>query len=317
MRIVHSALILLAAIALASCTKSLTQEELALLEQMMQERSSVQSDIASAETEFARYSGGLVSALIKARIEVLKTTDALIQQRMHAIQSGAPVSLQTNVTAADPQRAAELLIEIQNQEAELERAKLEAAKYSGGLVHAMALSTVATKAQTIATLRHAQIVAKYGLAHAGPSQPTDQTATTPPQSILATPAAEDADASEALRNEIVSVRILNKKHSEQSYQEFIFFDLEFTAVGLDRPSRAIKGTLNINDLFGERKLGVGWTIDLPMKPGGTVTEKGAGFKYNQFTSSHQWVRSTKLADMAATFTVSSILYEDGTRRDLE
>ena len=295
-------------------TKSLSPEHVALLEQLRSERTSLKSDIVAAETEAAKYSGGLLSALIKTRIEVLKTSDALIQQRIHAIESGAPVSLQTSVSAADPQRSDQLLAEIQNHEAELERAKAEASKYSGGLVHAMALSTVATKAQTIAMLKHAQLTAKYGLGPATLSSPPDLGAPSP--QFTSADRGKDRAAG-TLKNEIVAVRLLNKKHAEQSYQEFIFFDIEFTAVGLDKPTRAIKGTLNINDLFGEQKLGVGWTIDLPMTPGEAVTEKGTGFKYNQFTSSHQWVRSTRISDMEATFTVDSILYADGTRRDLD
>jgi hypothetical protein len=62
---------------------------------------------------------------------------------------------------------------------------------------------------------------------------------------------------------------------------------------------------------------VGWTIDDPIGPGDKDVEKGTGFEYNQFKDSHQWVRSTDLADMTASFTVASILYEDGTRLDLE
>jgi hypothetical protein len=60
-----------------------------------------------------------------------------------------------------------------------------------------------------------------------------------------------------------------------------------------------------------------WTIDKPIKPGETIEEKGSGFKYNQFIDSHNWVLNTQIANLKATFTVSSILYQDGTRRDFE
>lgn len=308
-------LLMLAAV--AGCSKSLTLEELALLEQLTLERSSVQKEIASAEAEAGKYSGGLVLGLIQARVETLKLTDALLQQRVLAIQSGAPITVTSPVGSADPKRSSDLLAEIREQEADLLRAREEAAKYSGGLVHAMALSTVATRAQTIATLKHAQLVAKYGLANVVPAATPDPVAASTPELAPLTGDGEGEEGNDTLQDEIVRVRILKKEYAEQSYQDFIFFDLEFSGVGLDRPTRAIKGTLNINDLFGERKLGVSWTIELPMTPNGTVTEKGTGFKYNQFQSPHQWVRSTKLADMTATFTVNSILYEDGSRRDFE
>lgn len=117
--------------------------------------------------------------------------------------------------------------------------------------------------------------------------------------------------------EIVSVSMGRKWYAKQDYQDYVFFDLSFTGVGLDKPAKAIKGTLNITDLFGEPKMKINWTLDQSMVPGETISENGNGFKYNQFIDSHQWVRMTDLSSMSATFTVHSILYEDGTRRDYE
>jgi hypothetical protein len=59
------------------------------------------------------------------------------------------------------------------------------------------------------------------------------------------------------------------------------------------------------------------TIDKPIKPGVTIEEKGMGFKFNQFSDPHQWVRATQVSEMKTPFTVNSILYQDGTRRDIE
>lgn len=119
------ALLLVAAITMVGCARSLSQEELAVLEQLTLERASLQSEIAAAETEAAKYNGGLVVGLIRLRIETLKSTDALIHQRIHAVQSGAPMTVSTPVSVADPQRSAELLVEIRNQEADLERARTD------------------------------------------------------------------------------------------------------------------------------------------------------------------------------------------------
>ena len=58
-----------------------------------------------------------------------------------------------------------------------------------------------------------------------------------------------------------------------------------------------------------------WTIDEPPQPGETIVEKGSGFEYNQFLDPHRWVRATDIEDMTASFTVESILYQDGTRLD--
>ena len=117
------------------------------------------------------------------------------------------------------------------------------------------------------------------------------------------------------QDEILSLRLLDKRFVNQKYQDYVFFDIEFTASKLQKPARAIKGTLNINDLFGARQFGISWTLDKPINPGESIIEAGQGFKYNQFTDKHQWVRSTDRGNMAVTYTVESILYQDGTRED--
>jgi len=120
-----------------------------------------------------------------------------------------------------------------------------------------------------------------------------------------------------VRDQIIEVRLLRKNFTEQDYQELIVFDIEYRAPGLDKPARAIKGALNLNDLFGDTQARIGWTIDNPIKAGTTLVKNGMAFKYNQFFDQHQWVRATDLSNMTATFTVSSILYDDGSRRDFE
>lgn len=108
--------------------------------------------------------------------------------------------------------------------------------------------------------------------------------------------------------------LLRKQYATQDYQDYVFFDIVFNAKGLDKPARAIKGVLRFTDLFGEQKFAVKWTIEKPIAPGTTHTEKGSGFKYNRFIDSHQWVRSTERENMKVKFRVDNILYQDGTTR---
>ena len=115
--------------------------------------------------------------------------------------------------------------------------------------------------------------------------------------------------------EVLSVNLLKKQFDVQDYEEFIWFDIEFTATGLDKPARAIKGVLNLQDLFGESPMAINLTLDEPLTPGEKVVRQGTGFEYNQFLDSHRWVLATDLQNMAASFTVMSVLYQDGTRRD--
>lgn len=295
------------------CKSGLSPEDVKLVETLKAEQQAVAREIADAEKDATKYQGGLVLSLINVRLETLRGTEALLGQRVHAIESGAPVTVQIPATKPDPARAAELVKEIDTQTAALAAAQAEADKYSGGLVHAMALSTVATNAQTLAMLRQSYVIAKFGLA-------SPMLAPAPnaggeggrPVSVASEPEPEPSVA-----NEIITVNIKRKVYDDSDFQAFVAFDIEFTGTGLDKPTRAIKGTLNINDLFGDKKMGIGWTIDQPMQPGGVVFEKGTGFEYNKFIDSHQWVRSNKITDMTATFAVKNILYADGTRVDFD
>ncbi len=95
------------------------------------------------------------------------------------------------------------------------------------------------------------------------------------------------ETEQELGKEIIEVVIMDKQLMKQDYQEYVFFKLKITAPGLDKNARAIKGIMNFNDLFGETMMRIKWTIDEPVD----------------------------IKNMAATYSVESILYEDGTRLD--
>lgn len=116
---------------------------------------------------------------------------------------------------------------------------------------------------------------------------------------------------------IVKVKLTKKKLAKSGYEDFVTTDLVFTASGLDKPARAIKGILSFRDLFGEQRMALRWTIDDPLEPGQTVTTSGSGFEYNQFQDEHQWVATTAIKDMETTYRVTNILYQDGTRKDFD
>lgn len=135
----------------------------------------------------------------------------------------------------------------------------------------------------------------------------------PPSAPSPEPSAHAADPAER----IILVDILGKRYDSIDYQDYVFFDLRYTAKELDKPARAIKGKMLFQDLFGEPRLALGWTIDDPLSPGQTREERGTGFEYNQFMDDHQWARATATKDMKAVLHVNSIIYADGTRRDFE
>lgn len=299
-----------------ACTRSLSPEDQAKVQALRTELEATKEEVAAAEALNAQYSGGAIKVLIALRLEALKTSEALIQQRIHAIESGAKVTVQTAVTKPDPERAKELEVELTRQELKVSEAEGKASAYSG-LVGAMALMSAATEQNTLAMLRQQHLIAKHGLAS---PQPASAATTSSPLGVLAAasePGQSVPDPEDSLREEILEATLLRKQYAKQNYQDYIFFDVAFNAKGLDKPARAVKGALRFTDLFGEQKFALRWTIEKPIAPGATYTEKGSGFKYNQFTDSHQWVRTTERANMKVSFRVDSILYEDGTTRSFQ
>lgn len=294
-----------------ACRLNPSPEDQAKIDALQAELKAVRAEVSAAEQKNAGLAGGLVKALVEVRLEVLKTTEALVQQRIQALESGARITATVPGSQVDLKLAESLEAEIKKQEDELKAAQADAAQYSGGLVGAMKDATVATREQSLAMLKQRYLAAKYALPTA-PSLGAGKPAVSS-NDVKPAPGAGSADIAKS----IVTVRILRKRYAEQDYQNYIWFDLEFTAAGLDKPARAVKGVLHLQDLFGEPKMNLNWSIDEPLAPSATVAEKGTGFKFNQFMSEHQWVRATELSNMTASFTVHSILYSDGSRRDFD
>ncbi len=304
---------------LSGCTRSLTPEEQAQVQALRTELEATKKEVSAAEVQNAQYSGGLVKALITLRLEILKTNEALIQQRIHAIESGSKVTIETVATKADPKRAKMLEEEMTRQELKVSEAEAKASLYSGGLVGAMAVMGAATERNSLAMLRQQYLIAKHGLA---PAQQGASAPNSPSQASESAPKAEAPEtatgsADRDLREQVLDVTLLRKQYAKQDYQDYVFFDIAFNPKGLDKPARAIKGVLIFTDLFGEQKFALKWTIEKPVIPGAVYTEKGSGFEYNQFTDSHQWVRSTEKDNMKVKFRVDSILYQDGTSRSFD
>lgn len=150
--------------------KELSPEEKQKVEQLKVELSQTESEISSANATNQNYSGGLIKNLISARVEILKTNQALIKQRIDAIESGAKITMDVPGVKPDEAAAESVKSEINTLNAQISQAKAEANQYSGGLVLAMKLAAIATQEQTMAMLQQRYLSAKYGLANAMPNQ---------------------------------------------------------------------------------------------------------------------------------------------------
>lgn len=163
MRKIGVFLLVVAVAAMSGCLKKeLTAEDVALVGELKKQLENTEREILSAAAEDARLSGGLVKALIGARLEILKTNKALVGQRINAIEAGSPVDTVTQVSLADPEAAKTIAVELEKAKASNAIAKAEAASY-GGLVGALKAAGVATNEQTIAMLEQRFLAAKYGL----------------------------------------------------------------------------------------------------------------------------------------------------------
>lgn len=284
------------------------QNNSAAIAALRTEIESVKQRISDSETEDQKYMGGLIKSQILLRIAVLKTTEALLLQKVTILLTGAKQVFEANVHKPDAAVATAVEADIAALKSRIELARIEADKYTGGLIKATRESTIATMEGTLVNLEQRALTAKYGLpvTPAVVSNSSSQSAAKPAAKVPAKSKAQD---------EVVMATLLTKRLSEQKYEKMIVFDIEFVAANLKKPSRAIKGTLNINDLFGEKQMGIGWTIDRPLNPGERMVESGQGFKFNQFMERHNWVKNTERENMAVTFTVESVLYEDGSRED--
>jgi hypothetical protein len=274
-------------------------------DELIAETAQIENEIAEALAMDASLAGGLLKGLIAVRLEILRTTRAALRQRVLADEMGATFTIELPATTPEPETAERLAVEIEGQKRLLDAARVEAALFSGGLVHALKLSAIATQEQSLGMLRQRYLVALYGLWV--PSSGVAANVGGANSSMTAEPMPSTPV--------ILEVQLLDKNFAEQEHQEYIFFDIQFAAPGLKRPARAVKGSLKIGDLFGETKLAIGWVIERPLKPGEAFVERGKGFEYNKFMQPHQWVNATALRNMTAAFEVTNILYGDGSRED--
>jgi len=124
--------------------------------------------IRTAEEESSKYSGGLVKTLIDLRTSTLRYTEAMLNQKHKAVKNGISVTYVVDGKTAKPSgdalvAALRLTTEIAGLDERIAQQEAEVAKYSGGLVRSMGLSTVATMRQTRALLEQKMLLLRHGM----------------------------------------------------------------------------------------------------------------------------------------------------------
>lgn len=157
--------------------QELTPEQKQEVAALKTELSQTEGEISAAKEVDQQFSGGLIKNLTTARLEVLGTNKALLEQRINAIESGAKIDVVVSGTKPDPELAASIKTEIDNLTAKINEAKADASQYTGGLIQVLKLSAVATEEQSMAMLQQKYLTAKYGLAEVKLATIHDSTAT--------------------------------------------------------------------------------------------------------------------------------------------
>jgi hypothetical protein len=103
-------------------------------------------------------------AMIDLRVQVLKTTEAMLQQKRSSYLRKIQLkySIPSGAAGGSSDDLAKMTSDIANAQAKLETDEKEAMRYAGGLVQGLALATVATDRLTLAQLNLAYYGAKYG-----------------------------------------------------------------------------------------------------------------------------------------------------------
>ena len=135
---------------LSGCYGDLSPEQKAKIQELRTELDTTKKEVAQAEAKYSQYTGGAIKALATVRLEILKTNEALIQQRIQAIESGAKITVQINTTKPDIERANILEQELSKQEAKVSAALEKANVSAGGLIGLMAKMNVTTEENTAA-----------------------------------------------------------------------------------------------------------------------------------------------------------------------
>ncbi|MFL5284772.1 MAG: hypothetical protein ACJ8AW_28305, partial [Rhodopila sp.] len=121
--------------------------------------------IVEASAEAARYQSGLISAYANMRVAVLKSTEAMLQQKRLSVLRGITLVFRDDVPPAvavtgDSDRIEQDLSKAQG---ELREAQFEADRYAGGLIKSLAEVRVTMTRMTITALEQQKLLRRYGI----------------------------------------------------------------------------------------------------------------------------------------------------------
>ena len=95
------ALVVLILILGVSCSHELSEEDKLQISSLEADLTSVVAERIDAEQQIREYGDGLIGLIAEIRLEIIKTTEALIKQRIAAIENGSEIKIVIEATQPD------------------------------------------------------------------------------------------------------------------------------------------------------------------------------------------------------------------------
>ena len=179
--------VMTSAVVLLAATLGLVLQEPAVSTfEIDRDLTAVKADIAAAEEESSKYSGGVIKTLLDLRAAMLRNTVTMLDQKRTSLVRRISLNYTIDrraIREASDRELEDIIEEIEQAERKVAAAKNEAAQYAGGLLQSMALLKAGTEEVNVSQLRLKFFSAKYGLVL--PLPPSDtKTLTRPPGQIV-------------------------------------------------------------------------------------------------------------------------------------
>ncbi|UQR61320.1 hypothetical protein LRP30_30850 [Bradyrhizobium sp. C-145] len=130
------------------------------------DRAALAAQISATQTESEKYGTGLLKSLIEVRLAIARNTLAMLDQKRASYIRRIALDYRLDgrpVHGASDQELNMIIEEISQAEKKAAASKLEAARYSGGLVQAMSLLKAETDQLSVSQLRLKFYSAKHGI----------------------------------------------------------------------------------------------------------------------------------------------------------
>lgn len=273
---------------------------------LLNEIAGLGQQIKDAKIESEKYTGGLIKALLDSRIQILEYTKAMLEQRLAAgnyrVKINYTVEGKEYIPAANKD---EILKNLESEALtvtqEMERAQKEADQYSGGLVRAMKLSTVATYQQQLAMLEMKRCALIYDIPLFAFEEGTALPAESP---------AAPTEESVAEIDSMFEVKLTGKHVFEANYSDNLGFNL-LLINHTEKDIKAVQGVLIFTDLFDSEILRVRITLEEDIPAGKTVKDNDHSIELNKFSSEHQRLRTIDVKNLKMWLEVHGIIFKDG------